>query len=561
MTIPPADSSPLKGSLASFLADFHALANLAAEHSTPETSGAPLLPVLTAHLGVDPRTPATLTEEISPLRTADADVALEHVITAHGGGEQLGIGGGDQRWHNSLSEIVQYAGQHGMFPIGPVEFRTVPVGPANERSVVAFGLHLFAFDGSPVAVLQRGSNPQFGAAAKLEVLTPDREVAAAFLTQIRAAMNSHSVLRGQVVTFTSSEYGPSAGGVTFHARPEVGAGDIVLPEGTLHRIERHVLGIGAHAEALARAGQHLKRGVLLYGPPGTGKTLTVRYLVGAASDATVILLSGQTLALVSLAAETARTLAPAIVVLEDCDLVAGARNPHTSSPLLFEVLDALDGLAADSDVTFLLTTNRVDVLEPALAQRPGRVDLAVEIPLPDAPARRALLDLYAGDLPFSAQAREEVAEAASGATASFVKELVRRAVLLAAEAGTPERVGDDELRSAVAEMMSDGDAITRATLGASGPDGAPGGFDEDGSDDGTGEGGVGWFAYAPLAGEVYRPGLQGPHPSASFSSDLHFEPDAGGGTEAVLDPGSGRRPDGGPDSGPDAGPDGGGAPA
>jgi SpoVK/Ycf46/Vps4 family AAA+-type ATPase len=43
---------------------------------------------------------------------------------------------------------------------------------------------------------------------------------------------------------------------------------------------------------------------------------------------------------------------------------------------------------------FVLTTNRPDLLEPALAARPGRVDLAVEIPLPDAECRRRLLDRY-----------------------------------------------------------------------------------------------------------------------------------------------------------------------
>src|SRR5690606_14552190 len=111
---------------------------------------------------------------------------------------------------------------------------------------------------------------------------------------------------------------------------------------------------------------------------------------------------GMALQLVSLATQTARALQPAIVVLEDCDLVAEQRDHFHSSPLLFEVLDALDGLASDSDVTFLLTTNRVDVLEPALAQRPGRVDLAVEIPRPDRAARRALLALYGRGLPFSA---------------------------------------------------------------------------------------------------------------------------------------------------------------
>ena len=58
---------------------------------------------------------------------------------------------------------------------------------------------------------------------------------------------------------------------------------------------------------------------------------------------------------------------------------------------------ALDmGRKGDADVVFVLTTNRADVLEPALAARPGRVDQAVELGLPDATARRALLELYRG---------------------------------------------------------------------------------------------------------------------------------------------------------------------
>jgi ATP-dependent 26S proteasome regulatory subunit len=55
--------------------------------------------------------------------------------------------------------------------------------------------------------------------------------------------------------------------------------------------------------------------------------------------------------------------------------------------------------AVASDLVFVLTTNRVEDLEPALASRPGRIDLAVELPLPDAPARRRLLELYGEGLP------------------------------------------------------------------------------------------------------------------------------------------------------------------
>ena len=51
--------------------------------------------------------------------------------------------------------------------------------------------------------------------------------------------------------------------------------------------------------------------------------------------------------------------------------------------MLFDLLDAMDGAAEDADLLFLLTTNRADLLEPALAARPGRVDVAVEIEVPD----------------------------------------------------------------------------------------------------------------------------------------------------------------------------------
>ena len=65
-------------------------------------------------------------------------------------------------------------------------------------------------------------------------------------------------------------------------------------------------------------------------------------------------------------------------------------------PLLFELLNEMDGLAEDADIIFLLTTNRAELLEPALAARPGQIDQAVELPLPDADCSAGLLDLYRG---------------------------------------------------------------------------------------------------------------------------------------------------------------------
>ena len=88
-----------------------------------------------------------------------------------------------------------------------------------------------------------------------------------------------------------------------------------------------------------------------------------------------------------------------MIVVEDVDLIAEDRGMHPGQhPLLFQLLNEMDGLAEDADVVFLLTTNRADMFEPALAARPGRVDQAVALELPDADARRRLFALYRGDL-------------------------------------------------------------------------------------------------------------------------------------------------------------------
>jgi cell division protease FtsH len=204
----------------------------------------------------------------------------------------------------------------------------------------------------------------------------------------------------------------------------------------------------------------------LYGPPGTGKTHTVRYLLSQLPTFTVVLLAGTSIRWVAEACGLARMLQPALVVLEDCDLVAEARDySHGSgNALLFQVLNEMDGLAEDADVAFLLTTNRADLLEPALVQRPGRIDLAVEVPLPDAAGRARLLQLYGPGLQLSAEAIDEVVALTEGTTASFTKELVRRAVLLGVEGGA-EVAGEAQLRAAAQDLLSDRDTLTRRLLG------------------------------------------------------------------------------------------------
>ena len=67
--------------------------------------------------------------------------------------------------------------------------------------------------------------------------------------------------------------------------------------------------------------------------------------------------------------------------------------------MLNALLNEMDGLKQDAEILFVLTTNRPEQLEGALAGRPGRIDQAIEVPLPDEIGRRKLVRLYGRDLP------------------------------------------------------------------------------------------------------------------------------------------------------------------
>ncbi len=291
--------------------------------------------------------------------------------------------------------------------------------------------------------------------------------AQAVLGELERLSNRLNVYRGQLLEVAQSPMGTVE--LKFLGVPTTGRDDVVLPAPVLDRVERHALGVAEHRAALVAAGQHLKRGLLLYGPPGTGKTHTAGYLLGRMGDYTRLVLTGRSLGVVGSVTDLARTLQPAVVVLEDVDLVAAERSyGHSGSPVLFDLLDAMDGAAADADLLFVLTTNRADLLEPALAARPGRVDVAVEIDLPDAAARRRLLELYGRHVPLRVSDAdvEAAVERSDGVTASFLKELLRRAVLEALrDDGELTAVTGRHLARALDDLLDSTQSVTRTLLG------------------------------------------------------------------------------------------------
>ena len=473
------DGTPL--SVSDFAAAFKGFLDQAATQA-PATE--PYFRVrLADHFGATPTTLSIVAEHFAAHDHPNLQLALDDYCAENGRRSQLlGVSSEQKRTFGlSLGDLASPARGGGLMggrgpEEGPVDYVNVPAGEDQKLACIQFGLLLVEDGAHRLAVLVRSADSRgfTQAGVTVEVMAEDRPAAERFLAAVRERMRARNVYRGRIVSLATKPPMNTLE-VTFHRLPAIDRDDIVLPAGVLERIERQTIRFAALRDRLSAAGRHLKRGLLLWGPPGTGKTMTAMYLARRMPDRTVLLLTGQSLGLIATSCAMARLLAPATLILEDVDLVAEERTRQGTgtNAVLFELLNQMDGLGDDADVLFVLTTNRPELLEPALASRPGRVDEAIEVPLPDADCRSRLLDLYGRGMKVELTDREQIVERTAGVSAAFIKELLRKAAVLAADASSGDgqlTVTDEHLDRAMFDLVVEGGALTKALLGVAPPE-------------------------------------------------------------------------------------------
>jgi broad-specificity NMP kinase len=354
--------------------------------------------------------------------------------------------------------------------IASSQFEEVQLGDGERRRILKNGLWLGGTGDQRFAVFCNleqiyGGEPLI----RLEIAEmPGATGGERILARFDDALKRSAVLRGRTLSLVHGDAGWGSVSLKVHSLTPVMRDALILPEATLDLIDRNVLRFAMQRPALAALGLAVRKGVLFYGPPGTGKTHTIRYIASTLKDATVLLVRAEEIGHLREYILLARALQPAVVVIEDVDLVGEDRDSgHNNTPVVLnELLNEMDGLNEDAEIIFILTTNRPEVLEPALAGRPGRIDQAIEIPLPDDACRRELVKLYARKMNIDADTTNEIARRTKGVTASFIKELVRRAAQVHLDANGTGPVPCEVFLSAIEEMTMIGGKLNAKLLGA-----------------------------------------------------------------------------------------------
>jgi ATPase family associated with various cellular activities (AAA) len=358
--------------------------------------------------------------------------------------------------------------------VGPLEHDEIDVGEVAAARCLRRGLWLARSGATPFAVLAAPAQ-QYGCAqgVHVEIAVPRGDAAAAlsraFLDEVEALVNRAGSYRGKVLSLEAvAGFSGKADSVKVHRLRPVTREEVILPEATLRLLERNVHGFIRQRERLHELGLPVKKGLLFYGPPGTGKTHTIHYLATQLREHTTLLITSEQVALLDQYFQLARFLQPALVVIEDVDLIARMRHDMRSAgeeSLLNKLLNEMDGLREDAQLLFVLTTNRPEQLETALASRPGRIDQAIEFPLPDVEGRRRLVRLYARGLPVPEAVREAIVAKTEKASPAFIKELMRRSAQYHLEGGGEAALAIAHVESALDEMLFAGGRLNLKLLG------------------------------------------------------------------------------------------------
>ena len=400
---------------------------------------------------------------------ADVQVAIDRLLSS-----SIGFFGIHEEYRDGLDFAQLLREGRRAQALAPPQYLDVDVGEETPVKCLKNGLWLCLHGELPYAVvLARFREYSPDPLLRIEIAVPAGEAGEGFaercFAELETAVREARSYRGKILSFDADDdYRGRSVGIMVHRLPPVHREQVILSEQTLKLLDRNVLRFVESREALRRLGLSTRKGILLYGPPGTGKTHTIRYLAASLPGHTTLIITAAQMGWLGAYMGLARLLQPAMVVIEDVDLIARDRNDMDGpceESLLNKLLNEMDGLKEDADILFVLTTNRPEELESALAGRPGRIDQAIEVGLPDETGRGKLVKLYGGGLTLDTAIVDEAVRRTEGVSAAFIKELMRRIAQSAIARDGGLSVVSADIDEALDDMLFAGGRLNVKLLG------------------------------------------------------------------------------------------------
>ncbi|HEY8746897.1 MAG TPA: ATP-binding protein [Tepidisphaeraceae bacterium] len=432
--------------------------------------------LLLRHFGRLTAEDLSIAERVFPFRVrADLQKAVERVL---GDGEVkvrrfCGVHQ-PHSWEGIEFSVLMVQANHQPPVAVPAQYEEVDIGEEAPIRCLKVGLWLLEGHGARYAVLLSPAMKHGQSiGVRFQIAAPNDargvRITEQFFRSLETAVNDCRSYRGKILSLEEGRnYSGQATGIKVHRLRTVARDQVILPDKTLALLERNVIQFVQNRGKLSALGQATKKGILFYGPPGTGKSHTIHFLAGALTGHTMLLITAEQVGLLAEYMALARLLQPSVVVIEDVDLIARDResmNSPCAEATLNLLLNEMDGLKEAADILFILTTNRPQALEAALASRPGRVDQAIEFPLPDDAGREKLVRLYGRGAELSDEVVRLIVGRTEKVSAAFIKELIRRSVQFQIERAGAERIETVDVENALDEMLFSGGSLNVKLLG------------------------------------------------------------------------------------------------
>ena len=309
-------------------------------------------------------------------------------------------------------EITDVLGHRGRMP----RYADVNTDYDRYENLLCDGYLLLQKEDSRIVVSIKTSSRQ---PPSLVIVSHGQKEGVDFAEGVQKFVTGNNPYKGKKLKFT--------GHIRFLELPPKSWQDITLAPALKDEIETNTVGFLNRTVELAKYGISPRRGIILVGEPGTGKTLICKILMSQSSGITCILAEGSCLTsslYISDLYELAQDLSPSMVFIEDIDLIAEERREshYTRAEALATLLSALDGIEECEEVVTVATTNFIETIDKALAERPSRFDRIIRLTAPLLEHRKELIKALSGRIHMDEAAQDYLARRTDGYTPAQIQE-------------------------------------------------------------------------------------------------------------------------------------------